>query len=154
MDNFIVPNEIIKYNNYVTIQHNINEYLDYNFAENNINIDYVINAAGIASPHWYNKFQLETLEINLDGTRNMLELAKEHNATILLFSSSEVYGTPPDTHVPTKEDYVGQVPTLTKRSAYDIGKLVTETLAYIYHNEGVNVKICRPFNFVRSWFIF
>ena len=145
LDNFIVPNKICNVENNIFIQGSVNklpeELKQYKF-------DYIINAAGIASPHWYNKFQLETLEINLDGTRNILNLAKDNNAEVLVFSSSEVYGTPLEGNVPTKESYIGQVPTLTKRSAYDIGKLVTETLSYIYHNEGVNVKIVRPFNFV------
>lgn len=147
IDNFIVPNNIdSKQNQHTFIQCDIN--VDLKETLKNYKFDYIINAAGIASPHWYNKFQLETLQVNLDGSRNILNLAKDHNAEVLMFSSSEVYGTPLEGNIPTKETYIGQVPTLTKRSAYDIGKLVTETLSYVYHNIGVNVKIVRPFNFV------
>ncbi len=146
IDNNIISNNQI-YNN-KNIHYKQGSVNDLNKNVFDVKFDYIINLSGIASPHWYNKLQVETLDINLDGTRNVLKLAKEYDSEVLLFSSSEVYGTPPDEEVPTNEDYIGKVPTLTKRSAYDVGKLVTETLGYIYSNLGVKVKICRPFNFV------
>ena len=59
-----------------------------------------------------------------------------------MFSSSEVYGTPDEQNIPTKEEYVGSVTTFGNRSCYDIGKNVLETLCYVYHdkhNTPVNV---------------
>lgn len=150
MDNLIVPNDYDKSlsDNFMYMEYDITEPFDFcNFLEKDIKFDYIINAAGIASPYWYNKFQMETIEVGVDGLRNVLELSLEHNAKLLFFSSSEVYGTPPDQFVPTSEDYVGQIPTLTKRSAYDISKLMGETLVYVYNDLGANAVIVRPFNF-------
>tara|TARA_Y100001936_G_scaffold75736_1_gene74296 strand:+ start:9443 stop:10495 length:1053 start_codon:yes stop_codon:yes gene_type:complete len=111
-------------------------------------IDYVIHAAGIASPHYYREFPLETLDVAINGTRHMLELSKEKNAKFTFFSSSEVYGDPDKENIPTSEKYRGNVSTLGPRSCYDEGKRVGETLCHIYQtNFGVNTNIIRPFNF-------
>lgn len=110
--------------------------------------DYVINCAGIASPEKYVKMPVETLDVSYIGTRNVLEYCKKHKVeSLLMFSSSEVYGTPDPHAIPTKEEYIGTIPTMSSRSCYDIGKQVLETLSYIYYNKhGVNLKIIRPFN--------
>ena len=42
-------------------------------------IDYIIHAAGIASPHYYTKYPIETMDVTTIGTRNMLELANNKN---------------------------------------------------------------------------
>ena len=112
------------------------------------NLDYVIHAAGIASPHYYRIYPLETLDVAINGTKNMLNLAKENNSRFVFFSSSEIYGDPNAENVPTSEEYRGNVSTLGARSCYDEGKRVGETLCYVFQNNfGVHTNIVRPFNF-------
>lgn len=111
-------------------------------------IHYIIHAAGIASPQYYQKHPLETLDVAIIGTKNMLKLAKEKNAKFMFFSSSEIYGDPDPLHIPTKEDYRGNVSSLGPRACYDESKRVGETLCYIFsHHFGVETNIVRPFNF-------
>ena len=65
--------------------------------------DFVINCAGIASPEKYTEFPVETLDVSYIGTRNVLEYCKKHEVeSLLMFSSSEVYGTPNIEAIPTK----------------------------------------------------
>ena len=111
-------------------------------------IDYIINCAGIASPKKYLKKPLKTLDVSYLGTKNILELANlRKTKSVLMFSSSEVYGTPDKDNIPTSEDYVGSVTTFGNRSCYDIGKNVLETLCYVYYNSyKVPVNVLRPFN--------
>ena len=111
-------------------------------------VDYIINCAGIASPKKYLKAPLKTLDVSYLGTKNVLELAMlRKTKSVLMFSSSEVYGTPDKDNIPTKEEYVGSVTTFGNRSCYDIGKNVLETLCYVYHNSyKVPVNVLRPFN--------
>lgn len=110
-------------------------------------IDFIIHAAGIASPYYYREYPLETLDVSVQGTRNMLELAKEKEARLLFFSSSEIYGDPATSHIPLQESYCGNVSCLGPRSCYDEGKRVGETLCRIYHERfGVETVIVRPFN--------
>ena len=94
------------------------------------------------------KQPVATLDVSYIGTKNVLDYCNDHDVeSVLLFSSSEVYGTPNPDAIPTKEDYVGAIPTMSNRSCYDIGKQVLETLAHIYYNEHkTRVKIVRPFN--------
>ena len=134
------------------------EYLKYDPADNPDNditkpltlprYDYVINCAGIASPEKYMKKPLLTMDVSYIGTKNVLDYCNEHNVeSVILFSSSEVYGTPDPNFIPTKEDYIGAIPTRSNRSCYDIGKQLLETLCYIYKNEyDTPVKVTRPFN--------
>jgi len=110
-------------------------------------VDFVIHAAGIASPYYYRAFPLETLDVAITGTRNMLELAKLKGAQFIFFSSSEVYGDPDAKHVPMAESYRGNVSTQGPRACYDESKRAGETLCYIFHtNYGIHTNTIRPFN--------
>ena len=111
-------------------------------------VHYVIHAAGIASPQYYQKYPLETLDVAITGTKNMLQLAKQKNAKFTFFSSSEIYGNPDLKNIPTKEEYWGNVSSLGPRACYDESKRVGETLCYIFNQQfGVKTNIVRPFNF-------
>ncbi len=110
-------------------------------------LDYVVHAAGIASPYYYRAFPLETLEVAITGTRKMLELAEAHSARFTFFSSSEIYGDPNPKQVPIAESYRGNVSCQGPRACYDESKRVGETLCYIYHNtHGTHTNTIRPFN--------
>lgn len=110
--------------------------------------DFVIHAAGIASPFYYRAHPLETLEVATIGTKNMLEVARRSQARFLFLSSSEIYGDPPSEHIPTTESYRGNVACIGPRACYDEGKRVGETLCHIYHEvHGSSTVIVRPFNF-------
>ncbi len=110
-------------------------------------VHFIIHAAGIASPFYYRKYPLETLEVATAGTRNMLQLAHEHGAQFVFFSSSEIYGDPDAKHVPTPESYRGNVSAQGPRACYDESKRVGETLCYVFHEKfGLSTNTIRPFN--------
>jgi UDP-glucuronate decarboxylase len=109
--------------------------------------DFILHAAGIASPYYYRAYPLETLDVAVTGTRRMLELARQTGARILFFSSSEIYGDPDPRAVPILESYRGNVSCQGPRACYDESKRLGETLCYIYHDRfGVFVCTVRPFN--------
>ncbi len=113
----------------------------------NKKVDIVIHAAGIASPFYYRKKPIETLDVAINGTRNCLDIAKKNKAKFIFFSSSEIYGDPDNLNVPTKETYRGNVNSLGPRACYDESKRVGETLCYIYNNYyNLHTNIIRPFN--------
>ncbi|MFH0907583.1 MAG: NAD-dependent epimerase/dehydratase family protein [bacterium] len=110
-------------------------------------IDFILHAAGIASPFYYRAYPIETLEVAVSGTKHILELAKSSRARTLFFSSSEIYGDPDPLHVPIEESYRGNVACQGPRACYDESKRLGETLCYIYHTmHGVPVCAVRPFN--------
>lgn len=114
----------------------------------NEKVDYIIHAAGLASPFYYKKYPLETIESAILGAKNLLELARITKAeSFLFFSSSEIYGDPDPNSVPTPETYAGHVSSVGPRACYDESKRLTETLCITYHQiYNVPIKIVRPFN--------
>ena len=109
------------------------------------NIDQIYNFACPASPPKYQLDPIYTLKVNFIGIINLLELAKEKNATILQSSTSEIYGEPEIT--PQNENYRGNVNTIGIRSCYDEGKRIAETLMMDYHKKyNVDIRIVRIFN--------
>jgi UDP-glucuronate decarboxylase len=109
--------------------------------------DYILFLAGIASPFYYRKYPLETINIVSRGLSNYLSFAKTTNAKLLFASSSEIYGTPDKDNIPTKEIYNGNVSTLSDRACYDESKRLGETLCKVYSQMNTNAVIIRPFNF-------
>ncbi len=145
LDNFVTGYEqrVISDRNLVFHRHNV-----INPFSTNEDIDYIIHAAGIASPAYYTKYPIETMDVGTVGTRNMLELACKKNVSGFLFtSSSEVYGDPDPKHVPTNEEYYGNVSITGPRSCYDESKRFGETMCLAFwRTYNVPVKIVRPFN--------
>lgn len=112
-------------------------------------LDFIIHAAGVASPVYYMKYPIETIESAVHGTKNLLELARKNPnlESFLFFSSSEIYGDPDQKSVPTPETYHGYVSSVGPRACYDESKRLGETLVTIYHeHHNVPAKIVRPFN--------
>jgi dTDP-glucose 4,6-dehydratase len=107
--------------------------------------DHVWHLASLASPKFYLKYPIETLESGSTATRNMLEIARRDGARFLLTSTSECYGDPLE-H-PQKETYWGNVNPVGERSCYDESKRYAEALTMAFHREhGVRTNIARIFN--------
>jgi len=108
-------------------------------------VDAVLHLASLASPKDYLAHPIETLEVGSAGTRNMLELARQHSARFLLASTSECYGDPL-VH-PQTETYWGNVNPVGVRSCYDESKRYAEALTMAYHRvHGLRTNIVRIFN--------
>jgi UDP-glucuronate decarboxylase len=110
--------------------------------------DYIIHMASIASPVYYRKYPLETIEANVLGLRNLLEIYKNRSIDgFLFFSSSEIYGDPDPKVIPINEEYFGNVSCIGARSCYDEAKRFGETLCYYYSKiYNMPIGVARPFN--------
>lgn len=115
--------------------------------------DYVVHAASIASPTYYRRHPLETMDANVNGLRRLLDYARERQETgsplsaFLFFSTSEIYGDPSPEHIPTPETYRGYVSCTGPRACYDESKRYGETLCATFARQyGVPVAVARPFN--------
>jgi len=108
-------------------------------------LDYILHFASPASPIDYLKIPIQTLKVGSLGTHNLLGLAKEKNARILIASTSEIYGDPL-VH-PQTEDYFGNVNTIGPRGVYDEAKRFQESITMAYHTfHGLETRIVRIFN--------
>ena len=115
--------------------------------------DYIVHAAGIASPIYYRAQPLKCIDANITGLRNLLDHAVRQRAAgrpvrgLLFYSSSEIYGDPAADAIPTPETYRGNVSCTGPRACYDESKRFGETLCVTYaRHEQVPVSIARPFN--------
>ena len=108
-------------------------------------LDYILHFASPASPIDYLKIPIQTLKVGSLGTHNLLGLAKEKDARILIASTSEVYGDPL-VH-PQNEEYYGNVNTIGPRGVYDEAKRFQESITMAYHRfHGLETRIARIFN--------
>jgi len=143
LDNFFTGSKdnvrpLMKHDHFELIRHDIIHPIE-------IECDQIYNLACPASPVHYQFNPVRTIQANVLGVTNMLELAKRTKARILQASTSEVYGDP--TVHPQKEDYWGNVNPIGPRSCYDEGKRVAETLMMDYHRQhNVDIRIARIFN--------
>lgn len=108
-------------------------------------LDYILHFASPASPIDYLKIPIETLKVGSLGTLNLLGVAKEKKARILVASTSEVYGDPL-VH-PQNEEYYGNVSPTGPRGVYDEAKRFMESITMAYHRyHEVDTRIVRIFN--------
>ena len=108
-------------------------------------LDYILHFASPASPIDYLKMPIQTLKVGSLGTHNLLGLAKEKKARLLIASTSEVYGDPLE-H-PQKETYWGNVNPIGPRGVYDEAKRFQEAITMAYHTyHGLETRIARIFN--------
>ncbi len=108
-------------------------------------VDQIFHLACPASPIHYQRNPVRTIRTAVQGTLNLLDVARESGARILIASTSEVYGDPAE-H-PQTEAYWGNVNPIGPRSCYDEGKRCAEALATAYASQyGVEVRIARIFN--------
>jgi nucleoside-diphosphate-sugar epimerase len=131
------------------LQHDIREPLPTGLGH----FEYVVHAAGIASPTYYRLHPIETMDANITGLRQLLDRAVgaavsgDRTDGFLFFSSSEIYGDPPAEHIPTPETYRGNVSCTGPRACYDESKRYGETLCVNFARQHeLPVTIARPFN--------
>ena len=108
-------------------------------------LDRIYHLASPASPPAYQRAPVETLRVNSEGTRRLLELARRDGARLLYASTSEVYGDPLE-H-PQHEHYRGNVNPVGPRSMYDEAKRYGEAITMAYGRaHDVETRIVRIFN--------
>ncbi len=108
-------------------------------------LHYILHFASPASPADYLRMPIQTLKVGALGTHKCLGLARAKGATILVASTSEVYGDP--LQHPQKESYWGNVNPIGLRGVYDEAKRFLEAMTIAYHRtHGLAVRIVRIFN--------
>lgn len=116
--------------------------------------DYLIHAASIASPIYYRRYPIETMDANVLGLRHLLDHCVQRKLNggdaiegFLFYSSSEIYGDPDPSHIPTPETFRGNVSCTGPRACYDESKRFGETLCVNFAQvHDLPIKTARPFN--------
>lgn len=104
-------------------------------------IDFVIQAAGVANPKLYKTNPVEVAASNAIGVYNLLKWVKtqqkkwHHDIRVLYFSSGDVYGKMPDHTGDITEEMMGCMDPLDEHSCYGESKRMGETLCVAFWRE-------------------
>ena len=111
-------------------------------------IDFIFHAASQASPIYYNRDPVGTINANVIGTNNMLKIARENKVeSFLYFSSGEVYGELNENNDLIEEWDFGYLDPTNIRSCYAESKRLGETMCVSWADQfKVPAKIVRPFH--------
>lgn len=117
----------------------------------NIKLDIIISCASPTDNNYFVEKPIETIDTIVQGTRSLLNLAKEKKANMIFLSSEEVYGSV-ISNESISENFVGSIDSLNLRSSYPLSKKIAELMCFSSHKEyGVNVRIIRPTLIIGLW---
>ena len=108
--------------------------------------DSIFHLAAVVGVQRIIEIPVDSIEINVLGSHNILTLAARYNKLCLITSTSEVYGK--STKQPfTEDDDVVYGPTTKSRWSYACSKAIDEFLGLAYHHaQNLPVVIARLFN--------
>jgi len=110
-----------------------------------VRADLVYHLAAVVGVEHYVGDPYEVLNVNINGSQNVLKLAHRYNKKVVMASTSEIYGR--NTKVPFKEDddrVLGS--TRIDRWCYSTSKAAAEHFCFAYRKLGLPVVIVRYFN--------
>ena len=111
-----------------------------------IKVDYIIHTANSTSSKSFVETPVETIDSIVQGTKNILEFAKNNKVKSFVYlSSMEVFGnTDVNRTEPLKETDYGYMDLSKVRNSYPEGKRLAETMCVSYFKEySLPVKIAR-----------
>ncbi|RME80498.1 MAG: NAD-dependent epimerase/dehydratase family protein [Planctomycetota bacterium] len=108
--------------------------------------DLIYHLAAVVGVEHYVGDPLNVLNVNVNGTQQILKLALRYEKKIVFSSTSEVYGKNPN--IPFKEDESDRVlgPTSIDRWCYSTSKAIGEHFCFAYAKLGLKMVIVRYFN--------
>jgi UDP-glucose 4-epimerase len=108
-------------------------------------VEVVYHLAGVVGVEHYVGDPYAVLNVNINGTQKVLQMAHKYDRKVVFASTSEVYGR--NTRTPFKEDddrVLGS--TRIDRWCYSTSKAAAEHFCFAYHKIGLPVVILRFFN--------
>ena len=108
-------------------------------------VDHILHTASITASKSFVTEPVQTLMTAIDGTRNLLEFAREKQVSSMVYvSSMEAFGITDPALERVAEQDLGYSDILSVRSSYSEGKRICECLCAAYASQyGVPVKIAR-----------
>ena len=108
-------------------------------------VDYIVHGASMTGSKDFVDYPVETIKTAIQGTENILELAKEKSIDGMVYLSSlEVYGVVDFSIDKVTEDMFGTIDPMSVRSSYSEGKRMVECLCSSYASEyKIPIKVAR-----------
>jgi UDP-glucose 4-epimerase len=108
-------------------------------------VDLIYHLAAVVGVEYYVADPYETLNVNVNGTQNVLKAAYKYNRKVVFSSTSEVYGRNPRVPWRENDDRVLGATTID-RWCYSTSKAVGEHFCFAYHKLGLPIVVLRYFN--------
>jgi UDP-glucose 4-epimerase len=108
-------------------------------------VDLIYHLAAVVGVEYYVADPYETLNVNVNGTQNVLKAAYKYNRKVVFSSTSEIYGRNPKVPWTENDDRVVGATTID-RWCYSTSKAVGEHFCFAYHKLGLPVTVLRYFN--------
>ena len=110
----------------------------------NVNCNYIVHTVSPTKSKFFIEHPVETIKASVGSTMEILEAARNNNASMIYLSSMEQYGIPYEKGEKMTEDKVGIIDHLNVRASYSESKRLCECLCASYANEyGLDIKIAR-----------
>ena len=108
-------------------------------------VDYIVHTAAVTKSKEMVQYPVDNIDVSINGTRNMLELARKKNVKGMVYlSSMEVYGQMEVSDHKISEHELGYIDLSAARSCYPEGKRMCECLCNAYACQyGVRVMSAR-----------
>lgn len=108
-------------------------------------IDFIIHGASITSSKAFVEQPVETIKTSVNGTMNILDFARQHHVTSMVYlSTMEVFGVTDKSLQSISEKDYGYMNILKPRSSYPESKRLCECMCVGYHSEyDLPVRIAR-----------
>jgi UDP-glucose 4-epimerase len=108
-------------------------------------VDLIYHLAAVVGVEHYVADPYETLNVNINGTQNVLKAAYKYNKRVVFGSTSEIYGRNPKVPWSEEDDRVLGATTID-RWCYSTSKAAGEHFCFAYHKMGLPVVVLRFFN--------
>lgn len=110
-----------------------------------IKVDYIFHTASVTTSKTFVENPVGTLDVAIDGTRNVFEFARAVSAkSVVYVSSMEAFGITDPKKDKIFEEDLGYIDVLSVRSSYSEGKRICETISAAYASQyNLPIKIAR-----------
>ena len=104
------------------------------------NFSKIIHMAALSDVDYCNNNPVKCYEVNVDGTKKMLELARKKDAEFIFLSSSHIYGN-------SKKKSLAETESNSPLSHYASSKKISEILCETYSlTYGLDIRVARIFS--------
>ncbi len=128
------------------VQGDVRNSEDWEAACENFQPDVIHHLAAVNGTRRFHKEADLVVDVNVNGTRLALEIAKLYSARIVFYSSPEAFGEQENMPLSNDSDSLFTPAHLHQRHSYGASKHIGELLCQFEERKGLDVRIVRPFN--------
>ena len=108
--------------------------------------DLIFHLGAVNGTKLFHEQASHVIDVNINGTMNVLNAAAKQDARVVIASSAEALGLVEQMPLKEHQSSIFPDPSLHQRFSYGASKYIDELLAHHAVAQGLDVRIIRPFN--------